>query len=946
MNRTLVLFLLAAIGTPAQSVRDPYVIRPVIGTGSRGDGGPAVNALLDGPAGLAEDSDGNIYISESNAGVIRRVRPDGTIERFAGTGRIANSVEDRPALETDLLGPTALAVDRDGGLIFADPDACRIRKILTDRTIRNLVGTGRCGGSTGGFPGGGSVNPTAERRALDADVGTVSGLVIDSSGRLIFSDETYHVVRRLDSDGFVRTLAGTGVAGFGGDDDLATKALLRTPRGLTFDGAGNLYIADSSNCRVRRINSSGTIETIAGSSTCASASWTFTAGSATRVAIGTLTGLAYDPETDTVLIASPGQARVLRLDLAAQRITAVLGDGRRRAADAAAPLERSIDQPNGILVSPRAGTLVADTSSFAVLQVRNGKVNNFAGFWPQLDVYPSAATAPLVRPRGLCIDSTGSLLVVDAGAARILSFRRPDQLTAIAGLRSPTGYSSGNNVPAIQAQIADPDRVACAPNGDVYLTQGNQIRVINREGIISTVLTVVRTDSGASTLSDPAGLVIDPAGRLVFSEAGAHRVVRYDLATQRTTVIAGTGTAGFRGDGGPATDARLNSPGDLAFDSAGNLLIADRGNNRIRRVFPAGTIQTIAGSSGSFSYVDISAELATNVGLGSIDGMAIDAADNIYLSEYLRVSVIDANRRIWIVTGYVGEDDRGVKSYIDGPLNGCDALAVDRDGRLYFSVRADGRVMVALPKSLSEGGVVSSTSFGGFPSVAPGTWMETYGSDLAGVSRQWSTSDFIGARAPTSLDGVRVAIGGQDAFVAYISPSQVNAQVPSNVGLGRQQVTVMNGTRTAAVYSVNVNTTQPGLLAPLPFKIGERQYVVAAISAGSTYAAPSSAVPGAASRPARPGETIVLYGIGFGPVTPRADAGEVVQQNNTLDLPVQFFFAQTPAVHSYAGLVAGSIGLYQFNVIVPNGVSGDAVPLSFTLSGARGEQTLFVAVQE
>ncbi|MCX6633604.1 MAG: hypothetical protein NT090_00690, partial [Acidobacteria bacterium] len=420
----------------------------------------------------------------------------------------------------------------------------------------------------------------------------------------------------------------------------------------------------------------------------------------------------------------------------------------------------------------------------------------------------------------------------------------------------------------------------------------------------------------------------------------------YDLAAQRATVIAGTGTAGFRGDGGPATDARLNSPGDLAFDSAGNLLMADRGNNRIRRVSPAGTILPLAGSSGSFSHVDISGELATDVGLGSIDGMAIDAADNIYLSEYLRVSVIDAKGKIWIVTGCVGEDDRGVQSYIDGPLNGCDGLAVDGDGRLYFSVREDGRVMVAVPKSLSEGGVVSSTSFGGFPSVAPGTWMEIYGSNLAGAARQWTGSDFSGGKAPTSLDGVRVAIGGRDAFLAYISPGQVNAQVPSNVGPGRQQVTVMNGAGPAAAYTVNVNTTQPGLLAPARFKVGERQYVVAVISGGSTYAAPSSAIPGAASRPARPGETIVLYGIGFGPVTPRADAGEIVQQSNTLELPVQFFLGQTPAVPSYAGLVAGSIGLYQFNVIVPNSVSGDAVPLSFTLGGARGEQTLFVAIQE
>ena len=151
MKRLLSFLLLAAVGN-AQTVRESYTVRPLIGTGSRGDGGPAAKALLDGPYGLAEDGEGNVYISESNAGVIRRVRPDGVIERFAGTGRIANGAAEMPALETDLLHPTVLTVDLDGGLLFADPEACRIRKVLTDGTIRNLIGTGRCGGSDGRIP--------------------------------------------------------------------------------------------------------------------------------------------------------------------------------------------------------------------------------------------------------------------------------------------------------------------------------------------------------------------------------------------------------------------------------------------------------------------------------------------------------------------------------------------------------------------------------------------------------------------------------------------------------------------------------------------------------------------------------------------------------------------------------------------------------------------------
>ena len=254
--------------------------------------------------------------------------------------------------------------------------------------------------------------------------------------------------------------------------------------------------------------------------------------------------------------------------------------------------------------------------------------------------------------------------------------------------------------------------------------------------------------------------------------------------------------------------------------------------------------------------------------------------------------------------------------------------------------------MVATPKNLTESTVISASGFGAFPSIAPGTWIEIYASGLASSTRPWLASDFADGKAPTSLDGVGVKVGGQDAFIAYISPGQVNANVPFNVGLGLQQVTVTNGAETAAEFTVNVNTTQPGLLALPQFKIGGKQYVVAAIGGGTTYATPSGAIPRAASRPTRPGETIVIYGIGFGPATPMGGPGEIVAQINALDLPIEFRFGQVTATHSYAGLAPSSVGLYQFNVIVPDGVSGDAVPLSFVLNGSEGEQTLFIAVHE
>ena len=252
--------------------------------------------------------------------------------------------------------------------------------------------------------------------------------------------------------------------------------------------------------------------------------------------------------------------------------------------------------------------------------------------------------------------------------------------------------------------------------------------------------------------------------------------------------------------------------------------------------------------------------------------------------------------------------------------------------------------------AIASGGVVSAGAFGGFTTIAPGSWIEIYGSDLAPDTRPWAGSDFNGNNAPTSLDGVQVTVGGQSAFVDYISPGQVNAQVPSDVGTGPQTITVTTPDGTSAPYSITIKQTQPGLLAPSSFKIGSNQYAVATLPDGATYILPANAIAGLPSRPAKPGETIILYGVGFGPAqtlsTPAQPipAGEIVQAANQITTPVQFTFGQTPASLAYQGLAPGFVGLYQFNVVVPAVANSNSVALRFTLGGTRGSQTLVTAV--
>ena len=237
--------------------------------------------------------------------------------------------------------------------------------------------------------------------------------------------------------------------------------------------------------------------------------------------------------------------------------------------------------------------------------------------------------------------------------------------------------------------------------------------------------------------------------------------------------------------------------------------------------------------------------------------------------------------------------------------------------------------------------VIGASGFGAFPTAAPGSWVEIYGANLSGNSRSWALTDFNGNNAPTSLDGTTVTIAGKSAFIDYISPNQINALLPSDTPTGAQQLLIA-GTGGTVPYSLTVNPVQPGFLAPLNFKIGAVQYAVAVFPDGA-FALPIGAIPGVNSRPAKPGDIITLYGIGFGPVTPSIPAGQLAQQLNMLAMPLLVNLGGIPATLSYDGLAPGYTGLYQINLIVPSIPAGNAA-LAFTLGGTAGTQTLYLPI--
>jgi uncharacterized protein (TIGR03437 family) len=245
---------------------------------------------------------------------------------------------------------------------------------------------------------------------------------------------------------------------------------------------------------------------------------------------------------------------------------------------------------------------------------------------------------------------------------------------------------------------------------------------------------------------------------------------------------------------------------------------------------------------------------------------------------------------------------------------------------------------------ISPNGVVSATSYGGFSAIAPATWIEIYGINLATIlSQTWAGSDFNGVQAPAALGGTKVTVASKPAYIDFVSPHQVNVQVPSGIAAGLQPVVVTTFGGSSVGFNITVNAVEPGILAPPVFNLGGRQYVVALFPDGRTYVLPPGTTSSVATARAKPGDTIMLYGIGFGPVAPDISAGLVVNQTNALS-GFQAAFAGAPATVNFAGLVQGFLGLYQFNVVVPNVPANDATPFTFTLNGKPGIQNLVVAV--
>ena len=247
--------------------------------------------------------------------------------------------------------------------------------------------------------------------------------------------------------------------------------------------------------------------------------------------------------------------------------------------------------------------------------------------------------------------------------------------------------------------------------------------------------------------------------------------------------------------------------------------------------------------------------------------------------------------------------------------------------------------------TISDGGIITAGAFGAGRTVAPGSWVEIYGTNFATAPGDWGTG-FQGNNAPTTTNGVSVSIGGKAAFIWIVNPGQINAQVPGDIGVGPTAVIVKNAAGESNTLSVTVAARAPGLLSPGVFKVGNNQYL-GALHADGTFVGPVGFIAGVTSSPAKVGETILTYGVGFGAVSPANPPGVITTVLNSLpNFTVRFGDVQVPPSGIiYAGLAPSNVGLYQFNITVPAGPTGAAVPITVTTDGVALTQTLVTAIQ-
>jgi len=545
--------------------------------------------------------DGNLYLLEYAHNLVRYRSTDGTVTTMPG-------VSGLPPL--DILTPYSVAFNAAG-----------VPHILT------YDGLFRLDQATGSM--------TLVAALPNPGIYTAFG----ADGTYYWQSSSDHRIRALLPSGEIRVIAGTGVAGYGGDGGPAELAVLNTPDGFALAPNGDLYVSDRGNARIRRIDAAtGIITTYMGTG-----ATTFTPDGLPAAQSNAVwpQGLAFDPAGNLLVVES---GRVRRIDASTSIVTTVVGNG--------------------------SWTFSGDGGP---------------------------ATAAGLSPRGLAVDAAGNIFVQDFGNYRI---RRIAAATGVINTVVGNGQADycGENVPARSACIGYVRGLDIEASGNVLISDehGHRVRRISAAtGNIVTVMNPVQIPGDPVASQIPVGIDHDPAGN-IYVTTQTHRVWKLD-SSGAPTFFAGTGQQGFSGDGGLAGVARLDTPFGVVFDATGNAFIADTLNNRVRRVDAVTRVITTYAGNGTNTVASGDGGPATSATVTFPQTLAIDPQGNLLIGE-TGGCIRRVNRTTRVITTLFNYFGVCVSTFPPGPLNPgvlgyASAMTFDRMGNLWFMYRGGLRRM-------------------------------------------------------------------------------------------------------------------------------------------------------------------------------------------------------------------------------------------------------------